>query len=113
MKLTTKHLKVILVLVVLGFVVGIYLQDKEHQKSTEHAWRANRYNLERFNKITEFNKSMNAANWQLMQDSIESELDTLMILRFRKEVDSINTTKAGLKESAKQLSAAVVSAVSN
>jgi hypothetical protein len=113
MKLTTKHLKVILVLVVLGFVVGIYLQDKEHQKSTEHAWRANRYNLERFNKITEFNKSMNAANWQLMQDSIESELDTLMILRFRKEVDSINTTKAGLKESAQQLSAAVVSAVSN
>ena len=91
MNLTAKHLKIILVLVIIGFVVGIYLQDKEHQKSTQHAWKANRYNLERFNRITEFNKSMNATNWSRMQDSIENELDTLMILRFRKEMDSINT----------------------
>ena len=84
MNLTAKHLKIILLLVVAGFGIGIYLQDKEHQKSTQHAWKANRYNLERFNKITEFNKSMNSANWKIMQDSIEGELDTLMILRFRK-----------------------------
>ena len=107
MNLTAKQLKIILVLVVLGFVVGIYLQDKEHQKSTQHAWKANRYNLERFNKITEFNKSMNAANWRSMQDSIESELDTLMILRFRKEMDSINTNKTTGVE---QVKAGVVSA---
>jgi hypothetical protein len=113
MKLTAKHLKISLALVVVGFVVGIYLQDKEHQKSTKHAWKANRYNLERFNKITEFNKSMNAANWQLMQDSIERELDTLMILRFRKEVDSISSTKVGLNEAAEQLSAGVVSTTTN
>ncbi|MFT6797524.1 MAG: hypothetical protein ACJART_002675 [Maribacter sp.] len=113
MNLTAKHLKIILALVVVGFVVGIYLQDKEHQKSTQHAWKANRYNLERFNKITEFNKSMNAANWQLMHDSIERELDTLMILRFRKEMDSINTTKVGLNGSVQQVNAGVVSAVIN
>jgi hypothetical protein len=113
MNLTAKHLKILLVLVVVGFVIGIYLQDKEHQKSTQHAWKANRYNLERFNKITEFNKSMNAANWQLMQDSIERELDTLMILRFRKEVDSISSTEAGLNEHAAQLSAGIVSIATN
>ncbi|MFT6935491.1 MAG: hypothetical protein ACJAUQ_001887 [Maribacter sp.] len=109
MNLTTKHLKIILALVVVGFAVGIYLQDKEHQKSTQHAWKANKYNLERFSKVTEFNESMNAMNWQLMQDSIESELDTLMILRFRKEVDSINSTEVGLEQRAAQLSAGVVS----
>ena len=90
MKLTTKSLKIILVIVLVGFGVGIYLQDLQHQKSTQHAWKANRYNLSRFDKITEYNKKMNAANWQKMRDSIQSQLDTLMILRFRREVDSIN-----------------------
>jgi len=99
MKLNAKNLKIILVLLLVGFGIGIYLQDLQHQKSTEHAWKANRYNLSRFNKITEYNKKMNAANWEEMRDSIESQLDTLMILRFRKEMDSINTAtvqKAGL-----------------
>lgn len=90
MKLTAKSLKIILVVVLLGFGVGIYLQDQQHQKSTQHAWKANRYNLSRFDKITEYNKKMNAANWKIMRDSIQSQLDTLMILRFRREVDSIN-----------------------
>lgn len=91
MKLTTKNLKIIIVLILVGFGVGIYLQDLQHQKSTEHAWKANRYNLSRFNKITEYNKKMNAANWKTMRDSINSQLDTLMILRFRKEMDSMNS----------------------
>jgi len=89
MNLTVKHFKIVLVIVLLGFGIGIYLQDLEHQKSTQHAWKANRYNLERFNKITEFNNAMNAANWQSMKDSVQQQLDTLMILRYRKEVDSI------------------------
>ncbi|MFS4466904.1 hypothetical protein [Maribacter sp. 2210JD10-5] len=90
MNLTAKNLKIILVLVVVSFGVGIYLQHLQHEKSTAHAWKANRYNLSRFNKITEFNKKMNAGNWRAMQDSIKGELDTLMILRFRKEMDSLN-----------------------
>ncbi|MFX0555488.1 hypothetical protein ACOCEA_01740 [Maribacter sp. CXY002] len=94
MKLTAKNLKIILLLVLVGFGIGIYLQDKEHQKSTAHAWKANRYNLARFNKITEYTKQMNAANWKVMQDSINSQLDTVMILRFRREVDSIKTSKS-------------------
>ncbi len=90
MKLTVKNLKVILVLVILGFGIGIYLQDLEHRKSTAHAWKANRYNLSRFNKITEYNKKMTSRNWRRMQDSIALQLDTLMILKFRREVDSLN-----------------------
>lgn len=89
MNLTVRQLKLILVLVLLGFGIGIYLQDREHYKSTHHAWRANRYNLDRFNKITEFNKAMTQANWSSMRDSIALELDTVMILRFRKEMDSM------------------------
>ncbi|MBQ4913979.1 hypothetical protein J8L85_06000 [Maribacter sp. MMG018] len=91
MKLTEKKLKIILVVVLLGFGVGFYLQDLQHQKSTQHAWKANRYNLSRFEKITEYNKQMNSGNWRVMRDSIQDQLDTLMILRFRKEVDSINS----------------------
>lgn len=90
MKLTVKNLKVILVLVILGFGLGIYLQDLEHRKSTAHAWKANRYNLSRFNKITEYNKKMTSKNWRRMRDSIALQLDTLMILKFRREVDSLN-----------------------
>ncbi len=33
---------------------------------------------------------MNASNWRAMQDSIYKQLDTLVILRFRKEMDSLN-----------------------
>ncbi|MFS4418710.1 hypothetical protein [Maribacter sp. 2307ULW6-5] len=90
MKMTAKKWKIILLLVIIGFVVGIYLQDREHQKSTTHAWTANRYNLARFNKITEYNDQMDASNWRQMKDSIRRQLDTVMILRFRKEVDSLN-----------------------
>ncbi|MFD0796443.1 hypothetical protein ACFQZJ_03155 [Maribacter chungangensis] len=107
MNLTAKHLKIVLVLVIVGFCVGIYLQDKEHQKSTQHAWKANRYNLERFNKITEFNESMNSTNWRFMRDSIEAELDTLMILRFRKEFDSLQTNKERMAQNAGVISASV------
>ncbi len=105
MKLTTKSLKLILVLVILGFGVGIYLQDLEHRKSTAHAWKANRHNLERFDKITDYNKRMNSRNWRAMQDSIARQMDTLMILRFRKEVDSLNSTK--VQEQSAQLNAQV------
>jgi|GEM_PF-841859 len=91
MKLTAKNLKVVLVVVILAFCVGIYLQDLEHQKSTAHAWKANRHNLSRFNKIIEYNKNMNSRNWSRMRDSIAMQLDTLMILKFRREVDSLKS----------------------
>ena len=84
-----KHFVFILILVVLGFGVGIYLQDLKHQESTEAAWKANRYNLSRFNDIRNYTKKMNAANWRKMRDSIGQELDSFMLLRYRKEVDSI------------------------
>lgn len=97
MNLTVKQLKVILIVVLLGFGFGIYLQDKEHRKSTQHAWKANRYNLERFNKITDYNKAMNSSNWRDIQDSIALELDTLMILRFRREMDSMALETSNIK----------------
>lgn len=84
-----KQFVILLILVVLGFGVGIYLQDLKHQESTEAAWKANRYNLERFNDIRNYTKKMNAANWRKMRDSIGQELDSFMILRYRKEMDSI------------------------
>ena len=84
-----KQFVFILILVVLGFGVGIYLQDLKHQESTEAAWKANRYNLARFNDIRNYTKKMNAANWRKMRDSIGQELDSFMILRYRKEMDSI------------------------
>ncbi|NER10586.1 hypothetical protein GWK09_08660 [Muriicola jejuensis] len=80
----------------MGFGIGIYLQDLKHKESTEAAWKANRYNLERFNQIREYTGKMNAANWRRMRDSISQELDSFMILRFRKEMDSLNKIeKAG------------------
>jgi len=79
-----------LVVVIAGFGVGIYLQDLKHQESTKAAWKANRFNMARFSKIMKYNASMNATNWKLMQDSIRQQLDSVMILRFRKEMDSIN-----------------------
>ena len=84
-----KHFVFILILVVLGFGVGIYLQDLKHQESTEAAWKANRYNLARFNDIRNYTKKMNAGNWRKMRDSIKQELDSFMLLRYRKEMDSI------------------------
>lgn len=90
MNLSPKILKVLLVIVLLGFGIGFYLQDLKHEESTTHAWKANRYNLDRFNKIMEYNNKMNSNNWQVMKDSIDQQLDTLMILRFRKEVDSLS-----------------------
>ncbi len=94
-----KHFVFILILVVLGFGVGIYLQDLKHQESTEAAWKANRYNLSRFNDIRNYTKKMNAANWRKMRDSIGQELDSFMILRYRKEMDSIkNAGEADLSK---------------
>ncbi|WP_423997703.1 hypothetical protein [Maribacter sp. IgM3_T14_3] len=89
MKLSPKVLKILLVVVLLGFGIGFYMQDLKHEESTAHAYRANRYNLDRFNKIMEYNNKMNSTNWRVLKDSIDQQLDTLMILRFRKEVDSL------------------------
>lgn len=90
MNLSPKVLKFLLIAVFIGFGIGFYLQDLKHKESTTHAWKANRYNLDRFNKIMEYNHKMNGKNWRVMQDSIDQQLDTLMILRFRKELDSLN-----------------------
>ena len=90
MKMTKKHFILILALVVTGFVVGIYLQDLQHQKSTEAAWKANRENLARFNRIRSHTLKMNGANWQSLRDSIVREADSFLLLRFRKEMDSLN-----------------------
>lgn len=75
--------------VIVGFVVGIYLQDLKHQESTKAAWKANRFNLTRFNKIMEYAGEMDTNNWSDLRDSITNQMDSLMILRFRKEVDSL------------------------
>ncbi|WP_051254260.1 hypothetical protein [Arenibacter latericius] len=82
-----------MVIVILGFIIGIYLQDLKHQESTKAAWEANRFNVARFNKIMRFTGEMNESNWSYMRDSIGQQLDSLMILRFRKEVDSLNAIK--------------------
>ncbi|MCM4169244.1 hypothetical protein KCTC52924_00694 [Arenibacter antarcticus] len=79
-----------MITVVLGFVIGIYLQDLKHQESTKAAWKANRFNVARFNKIMRYTGEMNSNNWPAMRDSIGKQLDSLMILRFRKEMDSLN-----------------------
>lgn len=90
---TTRILAFALVVVIIGFGIGIYLQDLKHQESTAAAWKANRFNITRFNKIMNYNAKMNAANWQQMQDSIGQQFDSLIILRFRKEMDSLNSIK--------------------
>ena len=92
MKTTTRWV-ITLVVVIVGFGVGIYLQDLKHQESTEAAWKANRFNMARFNKIMNYTSKMDSTNWQFMQDSIGHQLDSLMILRFRKEMDSLNEVK--------------------
>ncbi|MCG2462112.1 hypothetical protein K8352_15235 [Flavobacteriaceae bacterium F89] len=75
--------------VIVGFVLGIYLQDLKHQESTKAAWKANRFNLTRFNKIMQFAGEMDGSNWYEYRDSIRNQMDSLMILRFRKEMDSL------------------------
>ncbi|WP_273276388.1 hypothetical protein [Maribacter polysiphoniae] len=91
MKTNSRFWIVVLVVVVLGFCIGIYLQDLKHKESTEAAWRANRFNIARFNKIRDYNLKMTPSNWRFMRDSIEQQFDSLMILRFRKEMDSIKS----------------------
>jgi len=90
---TTKILVIVLVVVVMGFGIGIYLQDLKHQESTAAAWEANRFNVAKFHKILKYNSNMNTANWEIMKDSISRQLDSLVILRFRKEMDSLNALK--------------------
>ncbi len=77
-------------LIIVGFGVGIYLQDLKHQESTSMYWKANRHNMERFQNIQKYTKQMNAKNWRTMRDSIYQQTDTLIILRFRKEMDSLD-----------------------
>jgi hypothetical protein len=93
MRMTKKHFLIILALVIVGFAVGIYLQDLQHQKSTEAAWKANRDNLARFNRIRSHTFQMNDGNWYDLRDSIRQELDSFSILRFRREVDSLNAVR--------------------
>jgi hypothetical protein len=93
MKTSSKFWIVVLTVVIMGFGIGIYLQDLKHQESTEAAWKANRFNMARFNTIRDYNLKMNASNWRIMRDSIEQQFDSLMILRFRKEMDSLRTSK--------------------
>ena len=105
MNLSPKVLKILLLVVVVGFGVGFYLQDLKHEESTTHAWKANRYNLDRFNKIMEYNHKMNSSNWRVMQDSIDQQLDTLMILRFRKEVDSLSEEQLQVRSDQQEVQA--------
>lgn len=93
MSKTSARWLLVLGFVIVGFGVGIYLQDLKHQESTKAAWKANRFNVARFNKIMRYAGDMNDQNWAAMRDSIGSQLDSLMILRFRKEVDSIKKAK--------------------
>ena len=86
---TRKQFIIILILVIAGFGFGIYLQDLKHRESTEAAWQANRSNFARFNKIRDHMSDMDTVNWQVKRDSVWQELDSFMILRFRREMDSL------------------------
>jgi len=90
---TRKQFIIVLILVLVGFGIGIYLQDLKHQESTAAAWESNRYNLKRFNQIRDYTIKMDAANWRSMRDSIGTQLDSFMILRFRKEMDSLSALR--------------------
>ena len=90
---TKKQFIVALILVIVGFSVGFYLQDLKHQESTTAAWTANRFNMEKFYEIRDFTIDMDETNWMYMRDSIARQLDSFMILRFRKEIDSLNALK--------------------
>lgn len=93
MSKTSTSWLLVLVIVIMSFGIGIYLQDLKHQESTKAAWKANRFNVARFNKIMRYAGDMNSNNWASMRDSIGGQLDSLMILRFRKEVDSIKKVR--------------------
>ncbi|MFK5974071.1 MAG: hypothetical protein QM485_12440 [Flavobacteriaceae bacterium] len=84
---------IIIILIIAGFGLGIYLQDLKHQESTTTYWKANRHNMKRMTNIQVFTSRMNARNWQSMQDSIIEQMDTLIILRYRKEMDSLNKSE--------------------
>ncbi len=88
----------VLILVIAGFGIGIYLQDLQHQKSTKAAWKANRFNEERFDKVIIYTYKMDSTNWSDMRDSIKNEISSFMILRFRKEVDSLKELKEQNKD---------------
>lgn len=85
-----RSLFIIVTIIIVGFGVGIYLQDLKHRESTTAYWQANRHNIQRLKAVEKFTDQMNAGNWRTMQDSIYKQLDTLVILRFRKEMDSLN-----------------------
>ena len=85
-----KTLWIIVVVIIAGFGIGIYLQDLKHRESTSAYWKANRHNMERLQNIQKFTIQLNDKNWRAMRDSIYHEMDTLVILRFRNEMDSLN-----------------------
>lgn len=85
---------IVIGLILAGFGIGIYLQDLKHQESTAAAWKANRHNMQRFDNIQEFTLQLNQGNWLTMRDSILRQLDTVIILRFRKEFDSLQALRA-------------------
>ena len=85
-----RTLWIVVALIIAGFGVGIYLQDLKHQESTSMYWKANRHNMERLQNIQKFTNQLNAKNWRTMRDSIYQQTDTLIILRFRKEMDSLD-----------------------
>ncbi len=88
---------IVVTLIVASFGIGIYLQDLKHRESTTVYWKANRHNMKRFNNIQNLALQMNSQNWRTLRDSIYKEMDTLVILRFRKEVDSLDKVqKPGL-----------------
>lgn len=93
MSKTTKRWLLVIGIVIVAFVVGIYLQDRKHNESTKAAWESNRFNMERFNKIRKYSDKMNSKNWFVLRDSIEQQVDSFKILRFRKEMDSLKKGK--------------------
>ncbi|MBT8314858.1 MAG: hypothetical protein KJP26_10410 [Maribacter sp.] len=88
-----RTLLIIVAIIIAGFGVGIYLQDLKHRESTSAYWKANRHNMERLQNIQKFTKQMNGRNWRTMRDSIYQQMDTLVILRFRNEMDSLNEVR--------------------
>lgn len=86
-------LLIIVIIILAGFGIGIYLQDLKHRESTSAYWKANRHNMGRLQNIQKFTTQINSKNWRAMRDSIYQQMDTLVILRFRKEMDSIDNAQ--------------------
>jgi len=93
-----KTLLILVAVIIAGFGIGIYLQDLKHRESTIAYWKANRHNMERLQNIQKFTIQLNAKNWRAMRDSIYDQMDTLVILRFRNEMDSLNEIRKTSKE---------------